>query len=71
MDTFCCSKVNLPSGYKRLVELTNQYAKLIGADILTNMDTSTREVNMMGNDHVMNGNDKSTRKVNLMKVSES
>jgi hypothetical protein len=61
----------LPSGYKGLAELTNQYAKLTRVGILTKMDTSTREVDMMGNDHVMNGNDKLTRKVNLMKVSES
>lgn len=59
------------SGYKGLAELTNQYAKLTGAGIPTTMDTLTKEVDVMGSNHVMNGHDKSTRKVNLMKISES
>jgi hypothetical protein len=64
-------EVNFPSGYKGLVELTNRYAKLAGVGIQTKVDTSIGEVNMMGSNHVMNGNDKSIGKVNLMKASES
>jgi hypothetical protein len=51
--------------------LTNRYSKLAGAGIPTKVDTSIGEVNMMGSNHVMNGNEKSIRKVNLMKASES
>jgi hypothetical protein len=64
-------EINLPSGHKGSVELTNRYAKLTGAGIPTKVDTSTREVNMIGSKHVMNGNDKLTGKVDLMKANES
>ncbi len=63
-------EVDLPSGHKRLVELTNWYAKLARVGIPTKVDTSTRGVNMIGNYHIMNGSDKSIVKVNLMKASE-
>jgi hypothetical protein len=59
-------EVCLPSGHKGPIELTNRYAKLA-----TRMDTLTREVDMMGSNHIMNGVDKLMGKVNLMKVSES
>ncbi len=55
-------EVDLPSGHKGLVELTNQYAKLAGANIPTRMDTSTLEVDMIRSKSIMNGNDKSTKK---------
>ncbi len=55
-------EVDLPSGHKGSVELTNQYVKLVGTNIPTNMDTSTREVDMLRNKNIMNGNDKSTKK---------
>jgi len=40
-------EVYLPSNYKGSIELTNQYAKLAGANIPTKVDTSTRKVNLM------------------------
>jgi hypothetical protein len=40
-------EVDLPSGHKGSVELTNQYAKLVGVGIPTRMDTLTREVGMI------------------------
>ncbi len=40
-------EVDLASGHKRLVELTNRYSKLIKAGIPTRMDTSTGEVDMI------------------------
>ncbi len=64
-------KVDLPSGHKGLIELTNRYAKLIGVGILTKVDTLIRKVDMIGSKHIMNGSDNSTRKVDLMKASES
>jgi hypothetical protein len=64
-------EINLPSGYKRSDELTNQYTKLARVSIPTKVDTSTWEVDMMGSNHVMIGSDKSTRKVDFMKGSES
>ncbi len=64
-------EVDLPSGHKRFAELTNRYAKLIGVGIPTEMDTSIGKVDMMGSNHIMNGNGKLTRKVDLMKASES
>jgi hypothetical protein len=64
-------EVDLPSGHKRLVELTNRYAKLAGASIPIKVDTSIGKVNMIGSKHNMNGSDKLTGKVDLMKASES
>jgi hypothetical protein len=64
-------EINLPSGHKGSVELTNRYAKLTGAGIPTKVDTSIGVVNMIGSKHVMNGSDKLTGKVNLMKANES
>jgi hypothetical protein len=64
-------KVNLPSGHKGSVELTNQYVELTRAGIPARMDTSIGKVDMIGNNHIMSGSDNFTRKVDLMKVSES
>ncbi len=63
-------EVDLPSGHKRLAKLTNRYVKLAGVGIPTIMDTSTREINMIGSKHILNGSDNSTGKVDLMKASE-
>jgi hypothetical protein len=40
-------EVYLTSNYKGSIELTNQYAKLAGANIPTKVDTSTGKVNLM------------------------
>jgi cobalamin biosynthesis protein CbiG len=64
-------EVDLASGHKGSTELTNQYAKLVGSDIPTKMDTSTKGINMIRSKHIINGNDKLIRKVNLMKANKS
>jgi hypothetical protein len=64
-------EVDLPSGHKGSVELTNWYAKLARASIPTKVDTLIGEVDMIRSKQIMNGSDKSTRKVNLMRASES
>jgi hypothetical protein len=64
-------EINLSSGHEGLVELTNRYAKLVGAGIPTRMDTSTREVGILKSKYIMNGSDKSMKKINLMEASES
>ncbi len=60
-------EIDLPSGHKCSVELTNQYAKLTTAGI----PTLTGKVYMIRSKHIMNGSDKLKRKVDLIKANES
>jgi hypothetical protein len=55
-------EVNLPSGHKGSIELSNRYAKLAGVDIPTKMDTLKGEVDIIRSKNIMNGSDKSIKK---------
>jgi cobalamin biosynthesis protein CbiG len=64
-------EVDLLSGHKGSVELTNWYAKLAGANIPTIMDTLLGEVDMIRSKYIMNANDKLIGKVDLMDANTS
>jgi hypothetical protein len=53
-------EVDLPTGHKASIELTNRYAKLVGASIPNKVDTSIGEVDNIRSKNIVNGNYKST-----------